>query len=42
MKSNKPLHGVSPEVNDPPNKDEEIICREWLGGVLKHFERKAV
>ncbi len=40
-KSNKPLLGVWPEVNDPPDKDEEIVCREWLGGVLKHYERKA-
>lgn len=35
------VDGVWPEVDDPPNKDEEIVCQEWLGGVLKHYERKA-
>ncbi|QDT68782.1 Integrase core domain protein [Planctomycetes bacterium MalM25] len=40
-KENKPLLGVWPEVDDPPSEDEEIVCRQWLGGVLKHYERKA-
>ena len=40
-KDNKPLLGVWPEIDDPPDKDGEIICQEWLGGVLKHYERKA-
>jgi putative transposase len=40
-KENKPLLGVWPEVHDPPNNGGEIVCREWLGGVLKHYERKA-
>uniref|UniRef100_UPI0036F49E0F hypothetical protein n=1 Tax=Adhaeretor mobilis TaxID=1930276 RepID=UPI0036F49E0F len=40
-KENKPLLGVWPEVDDPPVKDDEIVCREWLGGVSKHYERKA-
>ncbi|QDT68766.1 Integrase core domain protein [Planctomycetes bacterium MalM25] len=40
-KENKPLLGVWPEVDDPPNEDEEIVCRQWLGGVLKHYERTA-
>lgn len=40
-KDNKPLLRVWPEVDDPPDKTEEIICREWLGGVLKHYERTA-
>ncbi|QDS99180.1 hypothetical protein HG15A2_24720 [Adhaeretor mobilis] len=40
-KENKPLLGIWPEVDDPPNNNEEIVCHEWLGGVLKHYERKA-
>lgn len=40
-KNNKPLVGVWPEVDEPPDKEEEIICRQWLGGVLMHYERKA-
>jgi len=40
-KENKPLLGVWPEVDDPPESGDEIVCREWLGGVLKHYERKA-
>lgn len=40
-KENKPLLGVWPEVDDPPESGEEIVYREWLGGVLKHYERKA-
>lgn len=40
-KENKPLLGVWPEVDDPPDKAEEVVCREWLGGVLKHYERRA-
>lgn len=39
-KENKPLLGVWPEIDEPPNDVEEIVCREWLGGVLKHNERK--
>lgn len=40
-KENKPLLGVWPEVDAPPASGQEIDCREWLGGVLKHYERKA-
>jgi putative transposase len=40
-KDNKPLLGVWPEVDDPPDESEKLVCREWLGGVLKHYERKA-
>ncbi|TWT48994.1 integrase core domain-containing protein [Botrimarina hoheduenensis] len=40
-KENKPLLGVWPEVDDPPEEGEEIVCRQWLGGVLKHYEREA-
>ena len=38
---NKPLLGVWPEVDDPPESGNEIVYREWLGGVLKHYEREA-
>ncbi len=38
---NKPLLGVWPEVDAPPESGDEIVCRELLGGVLKHSERKA-
>lgn len=40
-KENKPLLGVWPIVDDPPDSMEEVICKEWLGGVLKHYERGA-
>jgi putative transposase len=40
-KDNKPLLGVWPEIDDPPEESKEVICREWLGGVLKHYERNA-
>ncbi|MCA9239600.1 MAG: hypothetical protein KDA37_05350 [Planctomycetales bacterium] len=40
-KDNKPLLGVWPEVDDPPDKTEEVVCSEWLGGVLRHYERAA-
>ena len=40
-KDNKPLVGVWPEIDDPPDKGQEVICRESLGGVLKHYERVA-
>lgn len=40
-KGNKPLRGVWPEVDDPPSGVEELVCRERLGGVLRHYERKA-
>lgn len=40
-KENKPLLGVWPDIDAPPDKDEEIFCREWLCGVLKYYERTA-
>lgn len=40
-KDNKPLLGVWLEIDDPPDRQEEVVCREWLGGVLKHYERTA-
>lgn len=38
---NRPLQGSWPEVDDPLGDDEVIVCRESLGGVLKHYERIA-
>jgi putative transposase len=32
---NVPLSGL------PETGDGEIVCREWLGGLLKHYERRA-
>lgn len=40
-KDNKPLLGHWPDADDPPNSNEEIVCQERLGGVLKHYERTA-
>lgn len=40
-KENKPLVGVWPDRDDPPDKPEAVICRERLGGILKHYERVA-
>lgn len=40
-KGNKPLQVVLPEVDDPPDDGAGIVCRGWLGGVLKHYEPKA-
>lgn len=38
---NRPLSGTWPEVNDPLDSGEIIVCHESLGGVLKHYERRA-
>jgi putative transposase len=40
-KGNKPLVGVWSDQDDPPDKPEAIVCRESLGGVLRHYERVA-
>lgn len=40
-KDNKPLLGVWSDADTPPDDTEEIVCRERLGGVLKHYERSA-
>ncbi|MEM7519376.1 MAG: transposase, partial [Planctomycetota bacterium] len=40
-KGDKPLLGVWQDSHDPPAQREEIVCREWLGGVLKYYEREA-
>jgi hypothetical protein len=35
------IGNVPPAMPPPSNGDGEIVCREWLGGLLKHFERAA-
>lgn len=40
-KDNKPLVGVWSDLDDPPDKPETVVCRESLGGVLRHYERVA-
>lgn len=40
-KEDKPLLGVWQDNHDPPSEQEQIVCHERLGGVLKHFERTA-
>ena len=38
---NQPLTGTWPEANDPLKADEQIVCHEKLGGLLRHYERVA-
>jgi putative transposase len=38
---NVPLAGTVPEEQSATVDPDEIVCKEWLGGVLKHYERKA-
>lgn len=38
---NVPLSGTVPEQQTASIDSGEIVCQEWLGGVLKHYERKA-
>lgn len=38
---NRPLRGRWPEVDDPLQDGETIVCHEALGGMLKHYERRA-
>ena len=38
---NVPLTGSIPEEQTASVDSEEIVGKEWLGGVLKHYERKA-
>lgn len=40
-KENRPLVGEWPDIDDPPDNPEQVVCRESLGGVLKHYERFA-
>lgn len=37
---NVPLAGTVPEEQSITIDLDGIVCREWLGGVLKHYERK--
>ena len=38
---NRPLTGDWPEVDQPLPADEQIVCHERLGGLLRHYERSA-
>jgi putative transposase len=38
---NRPLTGKWPEVDDPLSVDEQIVCHERLGGILRHYVRVA-
>jgi len=38
---NRPLTGAWPNGDDPLESEEQIICHERLGGVLRHYERVA-
>ena len=40
-KENKPLVGVWSDVDDPPDHPGQVVCKESLAGVLKHYERAA-
>ena len=40
-KDNRPLQGNWSVTNDPLDDPEQVVCRERLGGVLKHYERVA-
>jgi putative transposase len=40
-KENRPLTGHWPEEHEPLANDEEIICHESLGGILRHYARVA-
>ena len=35
---NVPLSGTVPEEQTASVDSDEIVCRDWLGGVLKHYE----
>jgi putative transposase len=36
------LGNVPPAMPPPMTGDDEIVCQEWLGGLLKHYGRAAV
>jgi hypothetical protein len=38
---NRPLTGKGPDEDETLAEDEEIICHESLGGILRHYERVA-
>jgi putative transposase len=37
----QPLTGEWPEPEEPPPDGVDVVCRERLGGVLKHYHRRA-
>jgi putative transposase len=39
---NRLLSGPWPDVDDPLQEREQIVCHAHLGGLLKHYERRAV
>ena len=39
---NIPLSGKVPDEQRVAIDPDEVVCKEWLCGVLKHYERKAV
>jgi putative transposase len=38
---NRPLTGTWPVVDEPLSDNEQIVCHERLGGLLRHYERIA-
>jgi len=38
---NRPLQGNWSNADDPPAEGENVICHQRLGGVLRHYERRA-
>ena len=38
---NRPLEGEWPVIDAPLEEDEGVVCEQRLGGVLRHYERKA-
>ncbi len=38
---NVPLAGTVPEEQTATVDPDEVVCKEWLGGVLKHYARRA-
>lgn len=38
---NRPLTGSWSDIDEPLGHEERIACKTRLGGVLKHYERKA-
>ncbi|MDB4733100.1 hypothetical protein OAF42_01520 [Planctomicrobium sp.] len=38
---NVPISGNVPEQQTVTVDPDEVVCKEWLVGVLKHYERRA-
>ncbi|MDA7503782.1 transposase [bacterium] len=38
---NVPLSGPVPEEQSVVVNPDKVVCKEWLSGVLKHYERRA-